>query len=195
MPFVLMAIMSGGVSMWLFGFPFRRASMSHWSQAVSGRRVADQRGIRGRRAPTDHLPTLMPELAEVRGWLFCYVIALGVQTLHSFGLAVAAIIIKARPALAGLNAFVPLPSLVVYEVCNLILVVYTVVIFALMAQRKKSAIAHNVICNALAIVFLVCWHLLGMKSTLGTTLDSLPSIVGLCYIVASRRVRNTFVLA
>jgi hypothetical protein len=134
------------------------------------------------------------DLVGIRGWLFGYVIMLGVQALHSFGLTIAALIIKARPSLAGLNSFLPLPSLVFYEVSNLFLVLYTVALYVLMVKRRKSAIVNNVICNALAVVFLACWHLLGMKSGLGMILDSLPSVVGVCYILASRRVRNTFVL-
>jgi Protein of unknown function (DUF2569) len=171
MPFVLMAIVSGAVAVWLSGFPLPRASVPHGDAPI----------------------LMRPGLAGIRGWLFCYVIILGLQALHSFGLTIAALIIKVHPSLVGLNSFVSLPSLGFYELGNLILVLYTVALYVLMVRRKKSAIVHNVVCNVLAVVFLVCWHLLGMKSTLGTALDSLPSIAGVCYVLASRRVRSTFV--
>ena len=132
--------------------------------------------------------------AGIRGWLLVYVIALGVQALHDLGLTVAALVVHARPHLAGLVSFVPLPSLLVYVVSNLIVVLYTVVLYVLMCTRRKSAIFHNVSCNALAVIFLVCWHFLGMKSSLGTIVDSVPGIVGAWYILASQRVRNTFIL-
>ncbi|WP_433203959.1 DUF2569 family protein [Dactylosporangium sp. CS-047395] len=128
----------------------------------------------------------------IRGWLLLYVIALGVQAAHDLMLTVAAVIISARPSLAGLDSFVPLPSLVFYVASNLVLVLYTVVLYVLMFRRRRSAVVNNHIVNALAIVFLVCWHFLGMKSTLGTVVDSVPSLVGIGYVLTSRRVRQTF---
>jgi hypothetical protein len=61
-----------------------------------------------------------------------------------------------------------------------------------MFKRKRSAIPHNVVFNVLSVVFLVCWHFLGMKSTVGTLIDSVPGIVMGIYILTSRRVRRTF---
>jgi Protein of unknown function (DUF2569) len=130
----------------------------------------------------------------IRGWLFVYVTGLGLLALHDLELTVAALVVEARPSLAGLNSSVPLPSLLFYVVSNLVLVLYTVALYVLMVKRRKSAVANNVICNVLAVVLLVCWRFLGMKSDLGTVVDSLPSVVGAWYILVSRRVRNTFTL-
>lgn len=107
--------------------------------------------------------------------MLVYVIVLGLGALHDVELAVAALIISARPSLGGLHSFLPLPALLFFVFSNLLLV------------------AHNVVCNGLSAVFLVCWHFPGMKSTLGTMVDALPAVVGAWYVTASTRVRHTFV--
>lgn len=191
MPFVLMAVVSGAVAVWLFGFPSRPAHGGDRPPRLANPRRAI---LVVRPTAGDVAMLVRPSPAGIRGWLFCYVVLLGLQALHSLGLSVAAPIIKARPALAGLHSFVPLPSLVFYEASNLTLVTYTVALYVLMVRRRKSAIVHNVICNVLAVGFLVCWHFLGMKSGVGMIVDGLPSLIGACYILASRRVRSTCVL-
>lgn len=190
MPFVLMAVVTVCVTVWLS----RQASVVQSEQAVPDR--ATPRLLRSpfHRSSTGDAPPMRSDLVGIRGWLFVYVIMLGLQALHDLGVTVAALVINARPSLAGLNSFVPLPSLLVWLVSNLIVVLYTGALYVLMSKRQKSAIANNVICNALVVVFLVCLHLLGMKSALGTIIDSLPSVLGTWYILVSRRVRNTFIL-
>jgi hypothetical protein len=136
-----------------------------------------------------------PEVRTVeplRGWLILYLVALVVLALHGLGLTIASLIIKSNPSLVGLDSFVKGPSLAFYVATNIFLVLYTVVIFILMFKRKRSAIPHNVVFNVLSVVFLVCWHFLGMKSTVGTLIDSVPGIVMGIYILTSRRVRRTF---
>ena len=149
---------------------------------IKGEQVVNNLTIRG--------STTAPE--GIRGWLLVYVIALGLLALHGLGLTVATLIVNADPSLAGLNSFVPLPSLLLYVISNLLLVMYTVVLYILMFKRRKSAIINNVIFNVLSIAFLVSWHIVGMKSTLGMVIDSTPGVVGVWYVLASRRVRSTF---
>ena len=134
--------------------------------------------------------TTTPE--GIRGWLLVYVVVLGLLALHGLGLTVATLIVNADPSLVGMNSFVPLPSLLLYVISNLFLVLYTVVLYILMFKGLKSAIINNVIFHVLSIAFLVSWHIVGMKSTLGTVIDSTPGIIGVWYILASRRVRSTF---
>jgi hypothetical protein len=149
---------------------------------IKGDRVVDNLTIRG--------STTTPE--GIRGWLLVYVIVLGLLALHGLGLTLATLIVNADPSLVGMNSFVPLPSLLLYVISNLFLVLYTVVLYILMFKGLKSAIINNVIFHVLSIAFLVSWHIVGMKSTLGTVIDSTPGIIGVWYILASRRVRNTF---
>jgi len=137
--------------------------------------------------------TTAPE--GIRGWLLIYVIALGLLALHGLGLTVATLIVNADPSLVGMNSFVPLSSLLLYVISNLLLVLYTVVLYILMFKRLKSAIINNVIFHVLSIAFLVSWHIVGMKSTLGMVIDSTPGVVGVWYVLASRRVRSTFTQA
>jgi hypothetical protein len=149
---------------------------------IKGDRVVNNLTIRG--------STTTPE--GIRGWLLVYVIVLGLLALHGLGLTLATLIVNADPSLVGMNSFVPLPSLLLYVISNLFLVLYTVVLYILMFKGLKSAIINNVIFHVLSIAFLVSWHIVGMKSTLGTVIDSTPGIIGVWYILASRRVRNTF---
>jgi hypothetical protein len=149
---------------------------------IKGDRVVDNLTIRG--------STTTPE--GIRGWLLVYVIVLGLLALHGLGLTVATLIVNADPSLVGMNSFVPLPSLLLYVISNLFLVLYTVVLYILMFKGLKSAIINNVIFHVLSIAFLVSWHIVGMKSTLGTVIDSTPGIIGVWYMLASRRVRSTF---
>jgi hypothetical protein len=111
---------------------------------------------------------------------------------HGLALTVASIIIYADPSVAGLTEFVPLPVRLFYVVTNVLLILYTIVLYVLMLSRKQSAIAHNVIFNILSVVFLVAWHFLDMKSMHGTVVDAVPNIVCSVYIPRFQRVRWTF---
>jgi hypothetical protein len=122
-----------------------------------------------------------------------YMAGLVVQALHGLVLTVAAVVIYAKPALAGLTSFGPLGWLLFYVVANVVLAVYTAVLLVLMLQHRKAAIANNIVFNFLSVLFLVMWHLLGEKSLVGTVVDSLPGLVGLGYVLTSKRVRGTFV--
>ena len=122
-----------------------------------------------------------------------YMAGLVVQALHGLVLTVAAVVIYAKPALAGLTSFGPLGWLLFYVVANVVLAVYTAVLLVLMLQHRKAAIANNIVFNFLSVLFLVVWHLLGEKSLVGTVVDSLPGLVGLGYVLTSKRVQGTFV--
>ena len=87
-------------------------------------------------APTDVGDTasrLNPR-AGLRGWLLVYMAGLVVQALHGLVLTVAAVVIYAKPALAGLTSFGPLGWLLFYVVANVVLAVYTAVLLVLMLQ-------------------------------------------------------------
>jgi hypothetical protein len=128
----------------------------------------------------------------LKGWLLLYLVALFVITAHALWLVIASIIIYANPSIAGLTSFVPLWSLLLYVITNLIVIVYAIVIYLLMRKQKKAAIAHNIVYNVVWVVFLVTWHFLGMKSPVGTVVDSVPNIIMLIYMVTSQRVKRTF---
>jgi hypothetical protein len=161
---------------------------SDWQRTIVGSirgRVVNDVTVRG--------STVAPE--GIRGWLLIYVVMLGLLALHGLGLTVATLIINADPSLVGMDSFVPLPSLLLYVISNLFLVLYTVVLYVLMFRRRKSAIINNVIFHVLSIAFLVSWHIVGMKSTPGTVIDSAPGVLGVWYVLASTRVRSTFTQA
>ena len=120
-------------------------------------------------------------------------VALVVLTLHGLELTIASLIIYANPSLAHLTSFVPLWALLLYVGTNLILIVYGVVLYILMVKRKRAAILHNAVFNVLSVLFLVTWHIFGMKSAVGVAVDSTPSLVMLVYILVSRRVKRTLV--
>ena len=127
-----------------------------------------------------------------RGWLLVYVFALAAELAHGLMLTIGSLVIYANPSLAGLHSFIPLWALLVYVLSNLALVAYGVVLFVLMRARRKSAIANNILFNALTVTFLVSWFLLHAKSPVGTVVDSLPALAAIAYFLRSRRVRNTF---
>ena len=62
-----------------------------------------------------------------------------------------------------------------------------------MLKRKRQAVLHICIWNVLSILFLLTWHVAGEKSNIGTFVDVLPSVVGIAYILLSKRVKATFV--
>jgi hypothetical protein len=133
-----------------------------------------------------------PRLVGIRGWLAVYVIALAIELAHNLALTIGSLVIFASPSLVGLHSFIPLWALVIYVVSNLGLVTYGVVLFGLMSGKRKAAILHNIVFNALTIAFLIVWFLLSAKSPIGTIVDSLPALAAIAYISRSRRVSNTF---
>jgi hypothetical protein len=145
-----------------------------------------------RPAPADRISGPAARL-PIRGWLIAFLVALAVLAAHGLELTIASLIIDADPALVGLTSFVPAPALVFYVISNVLLVLYTVLLFVLVSRRKRSAIAHTVVFSALSVLFLVGWHLFGMKSTVGVAIDTVPSIMLTAYILRSRRVRRTLV--
>jgi hypothetical protein len=82
-----------------------------------------------------------------------------------------------------------------YVVTNVVLAVFTIVMFFLMFRKRREAIAANIVFNALSASLVVAWHFLGMTSQVGTIVDALPGLVGLSYFLVSKRVRNTFARA
>jgi hypothetical protein len=132
------------------------------------------------------------ERPPIRGWLVGYLVLLAGLALHGLELTVASLIIGADPSLAGLTSFVPVRALVFYVVSNTLLILYTILLYVLMFRRKRSAIAHNIVFNALSVAFLLGWHALHMKSTMGVTIDTVPNVLMTAYILTSRRVRQTF---
>lgn len=133
-----------------------------------------------------------PEPAGLRGWLLVYMVGLAAELAHGLALTVGAMVIFANPAIAGLHSFIPLWALLIYVVSNVGLVAYGAALFVLMTRERKTAIAHNLLFNALSIAFLVVWFILSAKSPTGTVVDSLPGVAAIAYFLRSRRVRNTF---
>ncbi|MFI5896303.1 DUF2569 family protein [Actinoplanes sp. NPDC051513] len=131
------------------------------------------------------------ERPPIRGWLIVYLVVLAGLAAHGLELTVASLIIAADPSLAGLTSFVSAPALIFYVISNTLLILYTVLLFVLIIRRKRSAIAHSIIFNALSVAFLLGWHVLHMKSTLGVAIDAAPNILLIAYILASERVRQT----
>lgn len=140
------------------------------------------------------------ESGGIRGWLLVYVVVLAFLTVHGIALTIASIIIYSKPSAAGLatvaplKSFSPLSSLLFYVITNVLLVIYAVVLYILMFQRRKAAIAHNIAFNTLSVLLLVAWHFIGEKSNIGTFVDALPNLVSLWYFLVSKRVRNTFTI-
>lgn len=104
-----------------------------------------------------------------------YIVVLAILLLHGAELTIASIIIYAHPSAAGLHTFIPLSSLLFYVATNTFLTLYTVALFILIAQRRRSAIIHNILYNVLSVAFLVAWHFAGEKSNIGTFVDAAPT--------------------
>jgi hypothetical protein len=128
-----------------------------------------------------------------KGWLALYAVALFVITIHALWLVIASIIIYANPSIAGLTSFVPLWSLLLYVITNLVVIFYAIALYLLMRKQKKTAIPHNIVYNILWVVFLITWHFLDMKSLVGTVVDSVPNAIMAIYILTSQRVMRTFI--
>jgi hypothetical protein len=125
--------------------------------------------------------------------LLVYLIALIPFTVHGSVLTVGSVVVYAHSSATG-HSHVPLSSLVFYLITNITLILYVIYLFILMSRRRKAAIAHNVVFNVLAVVFLVIWHVIGEKSSTGTIVDSIPNLVAAAYFLLSRRVRKTFIV-
>jgi len=138
------------------------------------------------------------ESESIRGWLLVYVVALAIITVHGMALTIASIIVYAKPPAAGvtssaaLKSLSPLSALLLYDITNALLIIYAIVLFILMFRRRKAAIAHNIIFNAISVFLLFGWHFTGTKSNVGTFVDALPNLVSLWYFLVSKRVRTTF---
>ncbi len=120
-------------------------------------------------------------------------VGLAIQALHGLGLTVGAVVIFTDPARAGLASVVPLGALLFYVITNTVLAIYTALVLSLMIRRRKAAIVNSIILNCLTVLFLTVWHLFGEKSPVGTIVDSVPGLIGIAYILRSRRVRATLV--
>jgi Protein of unknown function (DUF2569) len=131
-------------------------------------------------------------LVGIRGWLLLYVLGLAAELAHGLALTIGSTVIYAKPSLAGLDSFIPLWALLIYVVSNLGLLAYGLVLFVLMSRKRKAAIMHNILFNALSFAFLIVWLTLSAKSPVGTVVDALPGVAAIAYFSRSHRVRNTF---
>jgi hypothetical protein len=136
--------------------------------------------------------SIRKEPPGIAGWLLVYLIVLAFLVVHGIGMTIGAIIIYSNPSISGLHTFIPLDALLYYVITNVAVALYTLVLFVLIFRRRHSAIANNIAFNILAASIVVSWHLLGEKSPVGTVIDVLPYLVGLCYVLSSKRVRTTF---
>jgi hypothetical protein len=132
------------------------------------------------------------EPGGITGWLLVYVVALTLLTVHGMALTIASIAVYTKSSAAGVTSSAPLSTLLFYDITNVLLIMYAIVLFILMFRRRKAAIAHNIIFNAVSVLLLVGWHFTGTKSNVGTFVDVLPSLVSLWYFLVSKRVRTTF---
>ncbi|WP_426247633.1 hypothetical protein [Nocardioides sp. LHG3406-4] len=134
-----------------------------------------------------------PPAPRVGGLLAAYVVVHAILILHGLGLTLAALIVNAHPSLGGLDEPKPWSHIAFYVATNVVLAVYSAVLIRLILARRRSAIVHNGIWAILTVVFLVTWHVLGMKSQIGVVVDSLPGLVGTLYLARSSRVKKTLV--
>jgi hypothetical protein len=154
----------------------------HRSERFPGRQIPMEGAI-GRGAEVEWPP--------IRGWLIVYLVVLALLTAHGLELTIASLIIAADPSLARLASFVPVPALLFYVISNALLIFYAALLYVLMFRRRRSAIAHNVVFNALSAAFLLAWHVFGMKSMLGVLIDIVPNVLMTAYILTSKRVKQT----
>ena len=137
------------------------------------------------RAVTEHKPQRIGVI------LLGYVVVLGILIVHGLGLSIASIVVNANPSIGGLEEPVPWINIAFYVATNVMLAVYTAVVMVLILRRRRSAVVHNAVFALATTVCLVVWHLLGMKSTLGVIVDSLPGLLGAVYLMWSPHVRKT----
>jgi hypothetical protein len=85
----------------------------------------------------------------------------------------------------------PDSHVVFYVVTNCLLAVYILILLWLIFTKRRPAIVHNYLYCVISIGCLVLWNALGMKSAIGTAIDSLPGVVGILYFATSTRVKRT----
>ncbi|MBQ0902090.1 hypothetical protein [Micromonospora sp. U21] len=120
-----------------------------------------------------------------------YVVLLVLLLIHGIGLTIATLVIDTNPSLAGMTDLAPGSHVAFYVVTNCLLAVYILVLVWLICTKRRAAIVHNYLYCATSIGCLVAWNVLGMKSSIGTVIDSLPSVVGIVYFANSTRVKRT----
>ena len=143
---------------------------------------------------TDNAPAQVParwSAPRLGGLLVGYVVVLVVLLIHGIGLTIATLVIDADPSLVGMTDLGPGSHVVFYVVTNCLLAVYTLMLLWLICTKRRAAIVHNYVYCAISIGCLVAWNVLGMKSPIGTVIDSLPGVVGMLYFANSTRVRRT----
>ncbi len=152
----------------------------------------EQRPGQGARhqSPTDDAVRQVPA-PRLGGLLVGYVVLLVVLLIHGIGLTIAALVIEANPSLVGMTDLGPDSHVVFYVVTNCLLAAYTLVLLWLICTKRRAAIVHNYLYCAISIGCLVAWNALGMKSPIGTVIDSLPGVVGILYFANSTRVKRT----
>ena len=128
----------------------------------------------------------------VGGWLLVYVVGRVALLPHQLQLTIGALIIFADPGAAGRRTFVSLGSLLFYEATNWLLVGLTVLALILIHRRSRAAIPVNLALGGLWLAALIAWQFLGLKSSIGMTIDAIPALFGVWYFLTSKRVRNTF---
>jgi Protein of unknown function (DUF2569) len=133
------------------------------------------------------------KLPRIGGLLLFYHFLLVLFTVHNSILTAGSVMVYVHSSATG-RSHVSLPSLIFYVATNAALILYVIYLFTLMSRRRKSAIANNIAFNLLSVLFLVTWHLIGEKSTIGTIADSAPNLVIAAYFLLSRKVRTTFVV-
>lgn len=125
------------------------------------------------------------------GLLAGYMVVLVLLLIHGIGLTIATLVIDANPSLVEMTDLGPESHIVFYVVTNCLLAVYILVLLWLIRTKRRAAIVHNYLYCAISIGCLVAWNLLGMKSPIGTVIDSLPGVVGIVYFATSIRVKRT----
>ncbi len=134
------------------------------------------------------------QLSGIRGFLVFYLFIMAYQLVHGLVLTGGSIVLYNNPALAKTQDFsLPLSGLLLYDISNLILAALGVVFLVLAFKRKKAAIVWGLALSVLWPVALFVWHIAGEKSHFGTIVDTLPNIIGIFYLLLSKRVKATFV--
>jgi hypothetical protein len=125
------------------------------------------------------------------GLLVGYVVVLVLLLIHGIGLTIATLVIEANPSLVGMTDLGPGSHIAFYVVTNCLLAAYILMLVWLICTKRRAAIVHNYVYCAISIGCLVAWNALGMKSPIGTIVDSLPAVVGILYFANSTRVKRT----
>jgi hypothetical protein len=175
-------------------FVFLAAVAAAGAYLLRSRRTETPAGALGVFSPTAIRSgsVAQPKPVGIHGWLVLYVVGLAAELAHGLALTIGSLVIYTNPSLVSLHSFIPLWALLIYVITNFSLVGYGVVLFLLMSRKRKAAIAHSILFNALSIAFLVIWLFLSAKSPIGMVVDALPGLAAIAYVARSRRVRNTF---